>query len=292
MPFVDQRIKKWIAAYLLNCQAQQLSPHSISFYTKRLSVFADYCESQGVVGIHQLTAQLLREYIVHLTETHNPGGVDGYFRVMRSFLKWYEWETDEDTPIRKVKHLYHDPPLRDPVPLEVVQALLKVSYTARDTALILFLYDTGIRDREVRNVLRTQYDELNGEINLSVTKNKQKRIVRVGPVTRKAMRKYLQGRTDKCDALFVTDEGDYLAQYTIHSIIKRLSKRAGVKVYNPHSYRSAFALNCLRNGINVYALQDMMGHKDLQVMLRYLKLTEKEIRLAGMTYSPTDDLKR
>lgn len=47
-----------------------------------------------------------------------------------------------------------------------------------------------------------------------------------------------------------------------------------------HMFRRTFALESLRSGMNVFILQRLMGHKDLQVLLRYLALVENDLKAA------------
>ncbi len=56
----------------------------------------------------------------------------------------------------------------------------------------------------------------------------------------------------------------------------RRAEREGVKEPGLHSFRRYFAFECLRNGMSIYELQRLMGHADLQVLRRYLAITEQD----------------
>jgi integrase len=56
-----------------------------------------------------------------------------------------------------------------------------------------------------------------------------------------------------------------------------------------HDFRRAFALNMLRNGVDIFALQRLMGHSDLQIMRRYLAQNNEDNQLAHMRGSPVDN---
>ena len=45
----------------------------------------------------------------------------------------------------------------------------------------------------------------------------------------------------------------------------------------------------LRNGVDIFALQKLMGHADLQVLRRYLAQTDQDIQAAHMRGSPVDN---
>ena len=48
------------------------------------------------------------------------------------------------------------------------------------------------------------------------------------------------------------------------------------------------ALVMLRNGADIFALQKLMGHSDLQILRRYLAQTNQDIHNAHMRGSPVD----
>lgn len=72
--------------------------------------------------------------------------------------------------------------------------------------------------------------------------------------------------------------------------LKRRAFLAGLKdIPTPHDFRRAFALMMLRNGVDVFALQRLMGHSDLQVLRRYLAQTDQDSQAAHMRGSPVDN---
>lgn len=57
------------------------------------------------------------------------------------------------------------------------------------------------------------------------------------------------------------------------------------KVY-PYQLRHTFALDFLRNGGNVFALQKIMGHSDMSMTKRYVALVEQDIQDQHSIASP------
>jgi integrase/recombinase XerD len=58
-----------------------------------------------------------------------------------------------------------------------------------------------------------------------------------------------------------------------------------------HAFRRAFAVNSLRNGMDVVTLQRLMGHADLSVIDRYLALLDEDLQRAHDRYGVVDNLK-
>ena len=67
-----------------------------------------------------------------------------------------------------------------------------------------------------------------------------------------------------------------------------LDKREGRRT-TPHDFRRAFALNCLRNGMDLMTLARLMGHTTIKVLKRYVALTDVDLRNAHEKASPVDN---
>ena len=68
-------------------------------------------------------------------------------------------------------------------------------------------------------------------------------------------------------------------------------RRPGVKNVHPHRLRHSFATDYLRNGGKMIALQELLGHSDLEMVRRYAKFVEADIALDHSVASPADKLK-
>jgi len=71
-------------------------------------------------------------------------------------------------------------------------------------------------------------------------------------------------------------------------VLRQLSERAGVNKPSIHSFRNYFTLEMLRSGVDVFSLQLLMGHADIQVLRRYLKQTNSDTLDAHLKGSPVD----
>ena len=58
--------------------------------------------------------------------------------------------------------------------------------------------------------------------------------------------------------------------------MRRRASQVGIETPSLHSFRRAFALNMLRAGVDIFSLQKLMGHADLQVLRRYLAQTDED----------------
>jgi site-specific recombinase XerD len=288
----------WLEAFLIDRRSQNLSPKTLKYYRINLETFSRYCETQAVSTLEQVSPDVLRRFLIWLEETgHNAGGAHGHYRAVRAFLIWYEQENEPENwrnPIRKVKPPKVGKEILEPVSLETVSALLENCgadfYGMRDKALLLFLLDTGARASEVSAMNVKDVNVVTGEALIQHGKGDKARKVYLGVKSRKAIRSYLRIRTDGGAALFVGKTRERLTYDGIRQVIERRVKSAKVGPVTCHSFRRAFAINCLRAGMNIYTLKELMGHEDLQVLQRYLKVTEADAESAHRLYAPVDNL--
>lgn len=288
-----------IGAFLVDRQARGKSPETVRWYGKKLSTWRRLLESYDVNDVLAITPTHVRRALVILAETHNPGGVHGHYRALRAFLLWYEAEYEPGNwrnPINKVKvPTPHEDPL-PPVAVEELAAMLatctaKSLPDLRDKALLLSLLDTGCRASEFVALDISDLDTTSGAVAVQKGKGNKSRVVFLGAKSLRAVLAYLRKRGNPDQgALFATLEGGRLTYSGLRGIVSRRARAAGVAAPSLHSFRRAFALACLRNGVDLISLQRMLGHADLSVIRRYLAQTTEDLQAAHRRGGPVDRL--
>lgn len=286
-------------SFLIDRQARELSSRTVKFYREFLRTFIEYCNTNSVTFIQEITPDFLRRYFLAFGETHNPGGVHGAYRTIRAFFQWLLNEEvmapDWKNPMLKVKapKVVLDP--LEPISITDVKSLIDTCQRGdligeRDRTLFLFLLDTGARAREACNMNIKDVDLNTGAVMIRYGKGGKTRMVFIGRTTRRAVRAYLRLRHDPSPALFVSKDEERLTYDGLRLLLERRAKRA--KLSNKpklHGFRRAFALNMLRSGVDIFVLQRLMGHADLQVLRRYLAQNDEDNQLAHMRGSPVDN---
>jgi site-specific recombinase XerD len=178
------------------------------------------------------------------------------------------------------------------MPLSDLKAMLATcerrTFTGdRDRALLLALLDTGCRASEFLNLDLSEVNLSTGAVIIRKGKGRKFRTAFLGAKTRRELVRYLRHREDT-GPLWVTVQGTRLKYAGLRQIVRRRAVKAGVPVPSLHSFRRAFALTCLRAGMDVYSLQKLMGHSDLSVLRRYLQQTEADLRAAHQKAGPVD----
>lgn len=100
------------------------------------------------------------------------------------------------------------------------------SLGSRNKAIILVLFDSGLRLSELTSVKLKDLDMERGWVKV-IGKGGKDRVVRIGKVTQKALWRYLMYRGgDNKQELWLSEEGEPLLASGIQSAIDRLKKRA------------------------------------------------------------------
>jgi site-specific recombinase XerD len=301
----DDSIENWIDEFLLDKKLQNLSKRTITIYGRYLRRFSSFCETAGVAYVKAITPSLIRGFLFYLDQKgHNSGGIHIYYRTLKTFLFWWENEVEPEgyrNPIRKVDGPRLKPEPIEPVSLGDVEKLintcdLKTFYDLRDKAIMLFLLDTGTRASEACNVNLGDVDLVGGRVLIRKGKGGKSRTVFIGKTTRKAIRMYLRLAHNHHDVLdddvplWITSKGKRLRYDPLNLMLRRRAKRAVIPKPGLHDFRRAFALNFLRDGGDIYSLQKLMGHADLQVLRRYLAQNDEDLRIAHHRHSPVDNM--
>ena len=279
--------------------AQNLSAGTMKFYEVKIKLFFQYLENTDITKITEITSQVLRDYLIYLENSnHNPGGIHAAFRAIKAFFNWWEDEYEPDdwkNPIMKVKPPKVPVEILEPVTAKDALALLNACdrnslYGLRDSAIILTLMDTGVRATELTEMSLHDLDLRDGKIIIKKGKGSKYRVVFISKKTQKAIHSYLLKRTDFSPSLWITKTNTQLQYSGLRQIIRRRAKDAKINTPSLHSFRRCFALQMLRNGVDIFSLQKLMGHSDIQILRRYLQQTEEDIRSAHRLGGPVNKL--
>jgi len=288
-------LERALDSFLLDAEARQLSPMTLRYYRQQLEPFLHHLQEQGVVHVDELTADQIRAYLVVLQERGlKANTVHAAARAVRAFSNFLVMEElIRISPMRKVRM----PRLPQEIPpafeQDDVRRLVAVCTTNRDEAIILFLVDSGCRASELMALNIGDVNTRSGEVMIRRGKGGKDRITYVGLRTRKILLRYYRERPEPQDdeALWLSfNTGQRLTDSGLRILLRRLGKDASVAHCHPHTFRRTFALWSLRSGMNIYALQRIMGHSDLQVLKRYLALVDDDLMQAHRQHGSVDNL--
>ena len=187
--------------------------------------------------VSQITPSVIRDFILLMEERgHTAGGVHGFYRSIKVWLKWIWNETDQESinPINKVKAPRVPREAIDGISKEDFNSLLDVCpkntfYGIRNITILEILYDTGVRATELCNINVDDVSLFESWILIRQGKGRKPRLVMFGKKTRKQLRKWLSIRyKESSNALFIDKYGERIRYTTLRELMRRLSIKAGI----------------------------------------------------------------
>jgi len=312
-------LRSLVKGFVLTKQTEDKSPRTVEYYQENLNRFLWYAEKENWSDdARLLTEWHIREFLSYVaTETHRWGlkgngsetsqrkashsTIHHYFVTLSCFFSWAVCEGFlHESPMVKIKVSKPKPKVVTPYTTEEIKKMLAVCdydyqhnakfLASRNRAIILMLLDTGVRLSELIQMTVSDVENEAGYIKV-LGKGAKERVVRIGKTAQKALWRYLTYRPhNSMEELWLTEEGEPLLQRGVQSLIKRIKQRAGITSQGSiHRFRHTFALNFLRADKNVFNLQYLLGHSDLDMVKRYTAALGMEDALeAHKNASPAD----
>lgn len=274
---------KAFAAYLQN--EKKTAKNTLLSYERDLRKMADYFEQQGKENIRDLTAEDMSGYMEHMKEEGKKAST--LSRSVASIKSFYQFMIQRGTVTEDLSAVLKAPRVEKKLPsvlaLEDVDVLLaqpsgNTDKEVRDKAMLELLYATGIRVSELLSLKLENVNLKKGYITIQASGGRE-RIVPFTKEAKEALQKYLSQVRERLleaegsDILFVNMSGKAMSRQGFWKIIKYYTKRAGIEAdITPNTLRHTFAAHLVKNGANLHAVQEMMGHSDFSSTQKYTKI--------------------
>jgi site-specific recombinase XerD len=237
-----------------------------------------------------ITEDKIREFRIYLSKKNLKKLTQSYYLIaLRNFLKYLIRRGIEVLSPEKIELLKVSRKQIEILDYKDVERFLDTPSgndlrTLRDKAILETLFSTGLRLFELCSLNR--YINLDrGEITIR-GKGDKLRIVFLSERAKKAIKKYLDKRTDTEEALFISlsrgTNPKVLGRITpraVQRLIDFWARHAGISTkVHPHMLRHIFATDLLINGADLRAVQELLGHQNISTTQIYTHLTNKELR--------------
>ena len=278
--------------YLKHLEVNNASPYTIKNYGTDIRQFFDYCAEQGITTLEALEREVVRAYLVELTEI-------GYarasiarrvfeLRALGDYLLHQQlWAENlfrrvyaPRLPQRLPRYLTHEEiaALFDAPPADTPQGL-------RDRAILETLYASGVRVAELAGLNVRDVNFSSGEMRV-IGKGDKERIVLLGHPALRALQVYLregrpslQGERPPLPALFLNRSGSRLSVRSISELVRQAGVAAGIaQTVTPHLLRHTFATHLLDGGADLRVVQELLGHSSVATTQIYAHVTQRRAR--------------
>lgn len=203
---------------------------------------------------------------------------------LRTFFRWLEAQgLMQNRAVRRVAmpKVGHSVPK----PLTVTKAAAVIAgdgaddadwIAARDTAVLLLLYGSGLRISEALGLTRKDAPLPGRDVLRIVGKGGRERLAPVLPVTQAAVARYVElvpFPLDVAGPLFLGAKGGPLSPRIIQLLMERLRTSLGLPATaTPHALRHSFATHLLSSGADLRQIQELLGHASLSTTQVYTEV--------------------
>lgn len=161
---------------------------------------------------------------------------------------------------------------------------LKTKMGYRNAAIIALTYGAGLRVHEVANVKMSNFKD--GDITIIGKGNKERRMPLPSFVVRILNRWLLARSQVDCDGLFLrVHRGDHilksqLSKGSIRRIFINVLQQVNSEHFSPHDLRRSYATNLLDANVDLFTVQNLMGHASVDTTRLYDLRGEKTKAIA------------
>ena len=231
------------------------------------------------------TAEELRGFQLHLTETANPPVINTTVTALRFFFK-----TTLDKP-ETTRHLVfvHEPrKLPRVLPPEDVLRLLEAAPNPKSKAALSVAYGAGLRAMEVVALKVADIDSQRMLIRVEQGKGRKDRFAMLSPKLLELLRDWYRIARPRIYMFPGRDKIGPMTPRQLNRICHMAAELAGLPNWvAPHTLRHSFATHLLEQHIDVRIIQVLLGHAKLDTTARYTQVATNIIR---EVMSPLDRL--
>ena len=154
----------------------------------------------------------------------------------------------------------------------------------RDYCILTLFLNCGLRISELVGLNLT---DIQGETLRVLGKGNKVRILYLNDACQAALEQYLAVRRPivgrDANALFLSARNERISRSMVHAMVKKRLSAAGIDAnqYSSHKLRHTAATLMLQNGVDVRAVQEVLGHDHLNTTEIYTHVDNEGLRVAA-----------
>ena len=264
--------------FLAAKQVEGCSARSIGYYKSTLENTIRTLEKH----LNQIETEDLRVYLSEYQKKNNAGKqtIDNIRRILSSFFTWLE---DENyilkSPVRRIHKIKTAKLVKETYTDENLVVLRDNCSNLRDLAIIDMLMSTGMRVGELVKLNIVDVDFVNREC-VVFGKGSKERQVYFDARTKIHLQNYLNSRTDKNPALFVSllEPHKRLEISGVEITLRKLGRKLGINKVHPHMLRRTLATRAIDKGMPIEQVQKLLGHQKIDTTMEYAMVDQENVK--------------
>lgn len=222
-----------------------------------------------------ITPQAIEEYKIKRLEKVSPATVNRELACLKHLIsKSIEWGYCNDNPAKKVR-LLKEPPGRIRYLEDYEIQMLLDECSPELKPIVIVALNTGMRKSEILNL---KWNDISFKDNIIIVRNSKNNESRVIPMNSTVKETLKRRYHPENDYVFSNKKGDPYKQ--IKTGFKSALKRAGIEDFRFHDIRHTFASHLVMAGCGIKTVQQLLGHKDLRMTMRYSHLSKTHLQNA------------
>jgi len=166
--------------------------------------------------------------------------------------------------------------------------LFKAPKSFKHRFLLAFTYSTGMRLNELRFVKISDIDTDRMKVRVRQGKGKKDRYVILSQYIKTRLPAYLESYKPEIYLFEGNTAGHEMCERSIQNIMSEAVKKTNIKKHaSLHTLRHSFATHLLEDGVDLYTIQNLLGHSQLRSTILYLHIAQV---LPKSAKSPLDTL--
>lgn len=288
--------------FLVAKASENVTGRTLGTYKDVFKKFLGYLYEQNLYDISVINTSHIREFLVSLKDGRKGVTVHKYFRVLRTFfLFMLQEDYIESNPMKTVKAPKKEKKVMRTFTAAEISRLLNAFdrttyFGMRNYCVMAMFFSTGMRKGELRNLTLADVNVTTDLIRID-GKGQKERLAPISRTLRRALRQYMKMRSEflgdeSCEWLFVTPRASRkMTDSCLNMLFGKLKRELGLngERVSSHTWRHTFAKTYLLNGGDIFSLQEILGHSDIETTKIYLSLNEQEIKVQHAKYNPLDN---
>lgn len=264
----DRLYTKFVRAIELQGYAEK-TVDSYARSIRRVAAYFDCCPD------HKLSKEDLQQYFADLLKTHSWSTIKHDLNALRHYWKLvlgldWDWVLIVKPPKKNT--------LPDILSADEINRVLECIQKPQYAVLFFIMYTMGLRIGEALELKVGDIDREHNRVHVRLGKGNKDRFVKLPTATYRLLREFWCTHRNPewiFPSLQANNQDRPMDRGAAQVAIKKAVKEAGIhKHITSHSLRHCYGAHLVQAGLNLRAVQDLMGHEDPRTTALYTQLTD------------------